>query len=324
MFIIFICITLLNGCNTSKPEKDWVNADPLLLTYMPTQLSGYFGDGNYYHVSNRIEVTSDEQGSWTRVYGEVKDNQKGYSKVDFKYTLSYLVDADKITQTHYGEALNDSSFEFIELLKRPVEVGNSWQFTTRDLTGKSIKVTGEILEVLEDGARVIIKHSTKDGYYELRDLVQGLGVTDFIRQVVYKNEYTLSGYHIERHDALGTLHEESDVEAIEIPEAYHALIHKFEESWSLYIKEGETALLETVMPESNAETKIKSMQHIPSYDLEFIQFIPYDLLIVGNAYIVYVKEQFQNTIGEVIENKMMFTLITSDDQIRIIDFEIIK
>ena len=323
-YLVLICVLLLTGCSTSEVEKPWATADPLLMTFMPSTLVGYWGDGDYYHESNRIETSVDENGSWTHVFGEVKDNSKGYTNIDFKYQFNYLVDAHKIVQTHQGEALNDSIFSSIELLKLPVEVGNTWQFTSEDPMGKAIKVTAEILEVSDAGDHVVVKHSTKDGYYEKRELNKGLGVTDFIRQVIYKDESTYTGYHIEKENVVSDVTVEFEMEGIEISEAHYAVIEAFQNAWALYIKDVNTSIFDTVLSESNAEQKIKSLIKMPTYDLEFLQFMPYDQLIVGNANIIYVREQYKNYAGDVIESKTMFTIIEAENQLYIIDFESIK
>lgn len=324
MCFFLLCAIMLSGCSSDEVEREWAVADPLLLTFMPSTLSGYWGDGDYYHESNRIEATNDENGSWTHVFGEVKDNLKGYNKMDFRFQISYLVDSQKIIQSYEGKALNDSKFSVIELLRLPIEIGNTWQFSAEDQTGKNIKVTGEIINVSETGDHVVVKYSTKDGYYEQRDLVKGMGVTDFIRQVTYKDESTYTGYHIEKEMEITSNALEYEKERIEISEAHHDLILNFEKSWPLYVKNEDAAIFETILPESNAEQKVKSLIKIPNYELEFLQFIPYEQLIVGNVHIIYVREQFVSPSDEVVENKTMFTIIEEENQYHIIDFESIK
>lgn len=316
-----LCALIFTGCSKEGIERVPVIADSTLLAFMPEILSGYSGEGSYYHESKRIEISNEVTGDWIRVFGEVKDNLTGYSKIDFNYQINYWVDADKIVQTYEGAALNESNFKSIELLRLPIEKGNTWVFSAEDHTGKSVKVTGEIMEVSDEADHVVVKHSTKDGYYEQRDLYKGMGVTDFIRQVTYKNESTLSGYHM---DYITSDEEEMEVQRIQIPDALYQLILKFEMAWALYVVEEDLAIFETLLPESNAEQKIKSIIQMPTFELEFVEFIPYEHLIVGDVHIIYVREVFMNASEEVMENKMMFTIMDADAQLQIIDFEFIK
>lgn len=322
--LIMLCVLILGGCSKEDKEIDNVVPDPLLLAFMPESLSGYSGDGGYYHESKRIESVSEAEGYWYYVSGEVKDNLTGYSKIDFKYQLNYLVNADKIIQTHEGVALNESAFTSIELLKLPIEKGHTWVFMAVDQTGKSVKVTGEIVEVSDDGTHVVVKHHTKDGYYEQRDLIKGLGVTDFIRQVIYKDESTLSGYHIDREAVITPVDNETEIEGIELSDTLYELILKFENAWPLYVIEADDMIFETVLPDSNAEQKIMSIIQMPTYDLEFVQFIPYEHVVVGAVHIIYVREALKDLSESVIENNIMFTIIEEADDFKIIDFEFIK
>ena len=55
-YLVLICVLLLTGCSTSEVEKPWATADPLLMTFMPSTLVGYWGDGEIGRASCRERV----------------------------------------------------------------------------------------------------------------------------------------------------------------------------------------------------------------------------------------------------------------------------
>ena len=240
--VIVLTFFVLVGCsNESGPP------DPELVEFLPTINERYVGDSGYFHVVETIERESASDAETAILSGEVKDNETTITKADFDFMITMSVIEDKIEQTYTGSRLNESNFDKIVLLKKPIEVGNTWSFNAKDIAGNKWKVTGEITSIDETGEKIGVKHSIKDGYYEERVIQKGRGVTDFVRLIVFKNESTVTGYHTENASVATT---EKAEDTLKIPVAYYNLILGFEQAWPSYVKQDNYDLLKFIYLES--------------------------------------------------------------------------
>ncbi|HSN66627.1 MAG TPA: hypothetical protein VLS94_08300, partial [Fusibacter sp.] len=251
IFCIVLTFVILIGCSSET-----VPPDPDLIEFLPTINERYVGDSGYYHVVETIERESDADLETAILSGEVKDNETTITKADFDFIITLSVVEDKLEQTYTGSRLNESNFDKIVLLKKPLEIGNTWSFNAKDIAGNKWKVTGEITSVDETGERIGVKHSIKNGYYEERVMQKGRGVTDFVRLIIFKNESTVTGYHTENASVATT---EKAEDTLKIPVAYYNLILGFEQAWPSYVKNDNDDLLKFISLESPALEKIKAV-----------------------------------------------------------------
>ncbi len=221
--VIVLTFFILAGCS-----NEIVPPDPELIEFLPTITERYVGDSGYFHVVETIERESASDAETAIISGEVKDNETTITNADFDFTITLVVVEDKLEQTYKGSQLNESNFDKVVLLKKPIEVGNTWSFNAKDIAGNKWKVTGEITSLDETGEIIGVKHSIKDGYYEERVIQKGRGVTNFERLIVFKNESTVTGYHTENASVATT---EKAEDTLKIPVAYYNLILGFEQAW---------------------------------------------------------------------------------------------
>ncbi len=321
--IIFVLLLLIFvGCANENQMN--LPPDRSLLEFLPSVSERYLGDSDYFHIIDNIERESKGDEEIAILKGEVKDNEAAITKDNFNFEIILTVDADKIVQTYNGSRLNESNFEHLVLLKLPLEVGNIWTFTSKDFYGSKWKVTGEITDINETGDKITVKYSTKDGYYEERVLQKGRGVTDFLRLLVFKNESTLTGYHVENETMITTEKRSSPVDALKIPVAYYNLILGFDQAWSGYVKQENDDLLKFISEGSPAYEKIKAVPRDANTAIEFIRFYPYELTEKGSILSIKVVEVFKSNDEETFENKVLYQITIEKGVAKIVDFETIQ
>ena len=296
----------------------------ILVSYLPKAPEMYEGDGGYYHVVQKIENDKSENVYITSLSGEVKDLTPTNRFSDHRFEIELTVDSEKMTQKINGTELNDSVFSEIVLLKTPVEIGNNWTFTARDIDNKSVKVRGEIIDINNETQTLVVKHTTKSGYYEERTITKSEGVTGFIRLVVFKNESSVTGYHKIETSESSSGQASSTEERIVIPSKLFALILGFNSAWQNYINQEDSEVLNFVKADSEAHKKITAVDHSQTTAVEFISFYPYDLVVESRSVLVYVVETYKTESDQTIENRVVYHIVDVDTIPRIIDFNLVK
>ncbi len=314
--VIVLTFFFLVGCS-----NETVPPDSELIEFLPTINERYVGDSGYFHVVETIERESTSEAEIAILSGEVKDNETSITKANFDFIITLSVVEDKIEQTYTGSRLNESNFDKLVLLKKPIEVGNTWTFNAKDISGNKWKVTGVITSVDETGEIIGVKHSIKDGYYEERVIQKGRGVTDFVRLIVFKSESTVTGYHTESASVITT---EKAEDTLKIPVAYYNLILGFEQAWSGYVKQDNDDLLKFIALESPALEKIKAVPRDANTAIEFVRYYPYELTEIGTMIAIKVVEVFKTTDEARIENKVLYQIVVEKGEPKIYDFEMVK
>ncbi len=316
--IIILILIILVGCSHSGRELLPPNGE--LLEFLPSIKESYVGDSGYYHVVQKIDRDSTKKIEMVTLIGEVKDNGTASSNDNFHFEIVLTVEGEELVQTYSGSRLNESNFEKLILLKSPIEVGNTWLFTTKDKFGSKLKVTGEITAINTLQDEVAVKYTTKDGYYEERVLQKGRGVTDFLRVIIFKKESTFTGYHAEKIAVSSTEKTTSSVESVKIPVAYYNLILGFEQAWSGYVKQDNDDLLKFISVDSPAYEKIKAVPRDASTAIEFVRFYPYDMSEVGSILTIKVAEIFKTDDEALIENRVRYQIVIEKGAAKIYDF----
>ncbi|HAS73605.1 MAG TPA: hypothetical protein DCS67_05625, partial [Clostridiales bacterium UBA8960] len=305
-----VCIVLALGLSSCKAKREHAGEpDAVLMSYLPKALGSYEGDGGYYHVIKTVE-TLESKGKYTALLrGEVKDLTQTRHYTDHRFEIEWVVDSEKITQKTSGNRLNDSIFKEIVVLKTPIEIGNKWTHNVVDADNKKIKVTGEIMSIDEETHAIVVKHSTPSGYFEERTIVKEQGVTSFIRLVAFKNESSLTGYHIVENSSSKPEENLDLEERIVIPSHLFALILGFNMAWENYVNEADDGIFDFIISDSEAQNKITAVDHTQIIAVDFISFYPYEMDYDHSGVKIYVIESYKSDSDELIQTKVVYHVV---------------
>ena len=346
-----LSIILLTGCEIESTSMKV--SDENLIKFLPVLVDEFSGDGDYYHISKNIEIESSKDIKTAVITGEVKNNFIGGTGAEYNYTMRLTVTDEALVQTYSGSRLNESDFDEVVLLKLPLEINRSWTFTTQNKAGQKQKVTATIQDIFNSGKGVKVRYETKDGYFEERTLYEGHGVVDFVRQVMYKDESSVTGYHsafkipssdlgddlsaiiepssnnevntsTENTDGEEENEQEFPLKVIEIPVAYYNLILGFEQAWVNYITNESDDLLKFVDVDTPAYIKIDAVERPAETGMSFVKYYPYELSIDGDFIIINIVETFSTEENSNIKNKVSYTISNAATLPKIYDFEVIK
>ncbi len=193
LFIILLIgvIGVSVGCAQQVPEGqvkqdgDKIEANKQLEALLPED-EGYTwiynGFAEYGHQMSLESIEKTEQKIEYHIYGKVDDLSDGESKLKPDINLNYIIKAGILTQTKQEEAMLDSDYDSIQLIKTPLEKGTKWEQDVKDQDGNHISLDCEITDIQEkDGQKVytIVYGDTNSDYYEKRKITEGTGVVYF-------------------------------------------------------------------------------------------------------------------------------------------------
>ncbi|GAB6106181.1 hypothetical protein [Fusibacter bizertensis] len=352
---VVLSVFLFTGCGIHSDINR--PSDERLLKFLPVNGEEFLGDGDYYHVTKEIQFEKDDGKESAVITGEVKNNFAGGTGADYNFTIRLEVTSQELVQTYTGNRLNDSDFDRVILLKLPLEADQSWSFTATNKEGKKQKVTATITEIFNDGKGIKVRYETKDGYFEERTLYEKHGVIDFLRQVIYQNESTVTGYHsvleIVKDDqasassnstnASDDLTSDVSIDAtidssmdtttdtqvfpmkvIDLPIAYYNLILGFEQAWTGYVSNSSDDLLKFVEPDTPAYTKMMEVDRSSDIKMNFVKYYPYEMTTENNYIVINIVETFTTEDQITIKNKVSYTISNADTIPKVYDFEVIK
>ncbi|QGG48585.1 LysM peptidoglycan-binding domain-containing protein [Heliorestis convoluta] len=148
----------------------------------------YEGFAEYGHVMTLQSIEREPNRYVYRVTGEVNDPSEGEAVGrDFRLALQYVITGESLFQIKREEAMLDSPFDQLELIRLPLQQGNRWRQEVTDRAGQTFALDSIIEDVQEDrGARVYTVRYTLNGsdYYELRRIREGIGVVYFEKLLV--------------------------------------------------------------------------------------------------------------------------------------------
>lgn len=316
--VMMFALLFMVSCTDEQNEIG--KPDEVLISYLPEVPYQVEGDGDYYHEVQKIETLETEKDVTVIMQGEVKALTSAKHLKDHQFEVKLKVTGEDMTQFAVGDKLNDSEFEPLILLRAPVSLGNKWSFWTKDRQGKHIKVGAEITSYDEESGNLTVRYTTKGDYYEERQFRKGMGVTDFTRLVTFKNESTITGYHlIETGDGVNVT-EDNLPDRVLIPSRYYALILGFNQAWSRYLNGKDTDVFDFVVSESEASKKMTALSTEDFKAVVFVSFYPYQITRAEEGAIVHVVEQYEADSGEVLINKVKYQILEVDGIPKIIDF----
>ena len=159
----------------------------------------YSGSVEYSHNMAINQIIKNDTSSHYKISGSVYDASGGESDTDYSLTLDYMLQSDVIVQTKEEEAMMDSKYDSIELIRTPLQVGNTWNQDVENPDGSMTTLTSIITEVndTEDGMIFTVRYEDINStYYEERKIQENIGVINFVKLMNFEDEAYEMGYGI--------------------------------------------------------------------------------------------------------------------------------
>jgi len=192
LLILLILSLTLNPTNIlAQTENHSLEVEDLLPQYREFQWS-YLGSVDYGHDMEITSIIKDEAATYYEIEGYVHDLSDGESDADFSIALEYILQPNVIIQTKDEETMLDSDYDEIELIREPLEEGNSWtqEVESEDGTAVTLESTITRVEVTEDGTILTVRYEDPESdYFEERQIKEGTGVIYFQR-LMYGDDTT--------------------------------------------------------------------------------------------------------------------------------------
>jgi len=172
--------TNVASINEAKYEKDQLSR---LLPEKTGYRWMYEGFAEYSHQMMLDVITDEPQKRIYAISGEVGDPSGGEGTVDRNISIKYTIEGNRLIQEKTEQAMLDSKFDKLILIKTPLMVGTFWAETVVDKTGKETLINALIKKVELTGdnkLKYTVRYvDTNSGYYEERVIEEGAGVVAF-------------------------------------------------------------------------------------------------------------------------------------------------
>ena len=326
IWVVLLLAMVITGCSNDQFAIQSDNSpDQELSIYLPISEYEFMGEGGYYHYYKTLKTEVLEDRILVTISGEVKDNSKSTGKNDHTFQTEIWIDSEKMIQKSSGQMLNESDFDRLILLKKPIAEEATWEFDAIDKLGEKHVVTGRIIEVDDDTGIIEVEYTTEAGNFEKRTLKMNQGTTSFIKQVSYKNAVTYTGYHMNQVETVPMEELDEDLkfdrlEVVEIDYELYQLIDGFNIRWVNYIKNIDQALMELIDMDSNAYLKVVAIKEESIELNEYQGFKPYKIEIIDDVILIYVMEKFIVGGDRTHYNTICYEVIKDNDGIFISDF----
>ena len=143
----------------------------------------YEGFAEYSHQMVLDMITDEPQKRIYAISGEVGDPSGGEGTKDRSISIKYTIEANRLLQEKTEQAMLDSKFDKLILIKTPLAIGTYWTETVADKTGKETLVNALINKVELTGDNklkyTVRYEDTNSGYYEERVIKEGAGIVAF-------------------------------------------------------------------------------------------------------------------------------------------------
>jgi len=151
----------------------------------------YDGFAEYGHELELRQINVESQEKTYVLQGEVGDPSDGESNLDLNISMKYIIGDNRLIQEKTEEAMMDSKFDRLTLIKTPLAVGTAWQENVVDKSGKEVLINSYIkkIEITEEGKKqyTVRYQDTESNYYEERTLREGAGVVSFEKLLELKD-----------------------------------------------------------------------------------------------------------------------------------------
>lgn len=133
----------------------------------------YHGSVEYGHDMEINNIIKGQRSTCYTIEGAVYDMSVGEADTDFSINLEYIVQSDAIFQNKEEEAMMDSEYDEIQLIRTPLEKGTTWSQEVEDSDGVATTLESTITDVkdTDKGAIFTVRYEdTNSDYYEQREL----------------------------------------------------------------------------------------------------------------------------------------------------------
>ena len=159
----------------------------------------YNGFAEYGHDMEINNIVVDEMDTRYNIEGTVHDMSGGESDTDYSLNIEYIIEPDVIVQNKVEEAMLDSKYDEIELIRTPLEEDNTWYQEVEDSEGTftTLKSTITNVEDTDEGTVFTVRYEDiNSDYYEQREIKEGVGVISFERIMFNEDTSYEMGYSI--------------------------------------------------------------------------------------------------------------------------------
>ena len=179
-----------------------------LLRFLPAEEGhtwAYEGFAEYSHVMTIDTIERTRRQTRFDIAGEVGDPSGGEAERDLSLRVIYTISRGVWVQEKQEEAMLDSDFDRLELLRGPVRDGQQWTQSVIDRAGTPRELLCTIEEIrFEGNLDILVVHyqDTGSAYYERREIETGTGVISFEKLWQTEEGDFPIGYRLFRADSL--------------------------------------------------------------------------------------------------------------------------
>ncbi|MFO7295541.1 MAG: hypothetical protein C0P72_005915 [Clostridia bacterium] len=184
---------------TNKEGISGIEEIAKLLPSRPDYQWSYHGFAEYGHRMTLEDISKEGNTIVYHIKGEVYDMSGGESGQDLSFSVTYIAKPDVLIQNKAGEAMMDTPFKDLELIRTPLQKGNSWLQETIKEDGETVTLKTTITDVREENGQkiyTVVYEDTRSEYYEKREIKEGVGVLSYEKLYMDPTENFTIGYYI--------------------------------------------------------------------------------------------------------------------------------
>jgi len=224
IFVIALIIAPMNvyGMNhsTSITTKDLL---PQYNNYNWT----YTGFAEYGHDMSIERIVSNDTTTNYNINGSVHDMSGGEADTNLSIDLEYIVESDVLIQKKGEEAMMDSKYDSIELIRSPLEEGTTWNQSVENPNGDMTTLESSIKKVETQDNSLVFTVKYEDinsDYYEERKIKESIGVISFEKIMFNEGDSYTIGYSL--YDETSGLSMKSDFQDVSNDAWYENYVDK--------------------------------------------------------------------------------------------------
>ncbi|HBX24502.1 MAG TPA: hypothetical protein DEF34_12865 [Desulfotomaculum sp.] len=218
--LLFLALgTPLAGCNFQRPPaQDGQNQQPdepapaedptieqnsQLAALLPSREGYRWYYNGFAEYGHRMTLKTIDKQNSDLVYsieGEVDDPSGGEAKDrDFNLQIVYTIANGVLTQTKQEDAMLDSNYDRLDLIKTPLGKGIRWtqKVIDQDNIETDLECTIEDVKNLDGVAVYTVVYKDKNSdYYERREIKEGVGLVSFEKLLILQDQSFPAGYYL--------------------------------------------------------------------------------------------------------------------------------
>lgn len=188
--MLLLSVLLMIGTVTVLADSNTDSETTGIKDLLPQEVNyswSYFGIAEYGHEMTVRAIEETPHNTYYYMDGNVFDASGGESDRDFSLSLLYVVDDNVLIQVQEEEMMLDSDFGRLELIRAPLEQGNTWRQILINEYGSPVTFETTITEVKTENGQNIYTVRYEDpytSYYEVREIKEGVGVVSYEKLII--------------------------------------------------------------------------------------------------------------------------------------------